>query len=60
MEGRDPETHEEEGPPIDPSLSALGKVVKALADNPFGHIPYYGSKLTQALQVLPSRALSLA
>ena len=53
----------EEGPPIDMSLFALGKVMKALADSPFGGISYYeyyGSKLTRALQVLPSRVPSPA
>ena len=53
MEEREPETLVEEGLPIDPSLSALGNVVKALADNPSGRIPYDGSKLTQALKVVP-------
>ena len=43
----------EEGKLINKSLSALGKVVKALADNPSGHIPYRDSKLTRALQVPP-------
>ncbi len=38
----------EEGKLINKSLSALGNVVKALADNPgpSGHIPYRDSKLT--------------
>ncbi len=43
----------EEGKLINKSLSALGNVVKALADSPSGHIPYRDSKLTRALQVLP-------
>lgn len=42
----------EEGKLINKSLSALGNVVRALADNPSGHIPYRDSKLTRALQVL--------
>ena len=42
----------EEGKLINKSLSALGNIVKALADNPSGHIPYRDSKLTRALQVL--------
>ena len=42
----------EEGKLINKSLSALGNVVNALADNPSGHIPYRDSKLTRALQVL--------
>ena len=41
----------EEGKLINKSLSALGNVVNALADNPSGHIPYRDSKLTRALQV---------
>ena len=41
----------EEGKLINKSLSALGNVVNALADNPCGHIPYRDSKLTRALQV---------
>lgn len=41
----------EEGKLINKSLSALGNVVNALADNPTGHIPYRDSKLTRALQV---------
>ena len=41
----------EEGKLINKSLSALGNVVNALAENPSGHIPYRDSKLTRALQV---------
>ena len=44
----------EEGKLINKSLSALGNVVKALAENPSGHIPYRDSKLTRALQVFHS------
>ncbi len=51
------ESSSEERLPIDPSLSALGDVVKALADNPFGRIPYKGSMLTQALKVVPVQGL---
>ena len=47
----------EEGKLINKSLSALGNVVKALADNPSGHIPYRNSKLTRALQVFHSSGL---